>query len=79
MAVNTKCRRCSECEGARHHALPNGDFGNDDAPEELRDFDFCCKHCETLGKECPECYSEGTDLLGNPCGTCDGEGVIWQE
>ena len=77
---SNKCRRCSECDGAPHHALPNTSYGDDDAPEELRDVEVVCKHCDAVGSFCHACDGDGFTFDGDdePCPACDGLGVHWQ-
>lgn len=62
------CRRCSDCQGAEHHWMPNPDFGNgeelgpewDDSEKPDRpDYAFVCKHCPAVGGECQACHGEG--------------------
>ncbi len=53
------CRRCSDCRDSRHHWLP--------VCQPQHDYD--CKHCDAIGRECPECCGEG-------CDNCKGEGVL---
>lgn len=75
--TTTNCRRCSECRGASHHWILNGDFGNEDEPEEIQEADYVCKHCDQLGRECPACYGDGTEGASDDiCDNCNGEGVI---
>lgn len=69
-----KCRRCSDCEGASHHWLPNGNFGNDPSnPHDEEDYNVqathLCKHCPVFGMECEACQGEG-------CDSCEHEGVV---
>lgn len=81
MATETKCRRCSECQGCSHHWLPNSDFCNADAPEELSQYEYVCKHCDAVGDACGCCGGSGEEYFNDDdtdiiCGACDGEGVI---
>lgn len=76
----TTCRRCSECKDRTHHWMPNPEFADDEAPDEVRDADCVCKHCEQLGSECAICRGFGTvwsiDFSKEePCTICNGEGV----
>lgn len=57
--AQTGCRRCSDCPESSHHWLPVCQ------PQH----DYGCKHCDAIGKECPECFGEG-------CRNCGGEGVL---
>ena len=81
MSDSAKCRRCSECANSSHHWLPNVSYGDEDAPEELQDIEFICKHCEAKGVECIACGGDGlavdlTDTDNAECLECSGEGVI---
>ena len=80
MMSNTtqQCRRCSDCVGMEHHWLPNPEFGDCDAPEEMQDVGYVCKHCPALGIECATCYGSGwivADGWREDCDACNGEGV----
>lgn len=55
----TECQRCDGCRDNSHHWLPACE----------QDYDYDCKHCDALGKQCPECFGDG-------CDECDHEGVI---
>lgn len=70
------CRRCSECEGMSHHWLPNPDYCNDEAPEELQYAGWICKHCNAVGDDCGSCYGIGITEDEEDCHDCEGEGVI---
>lgn len=40
---------------------------------------YVCKHCSTLGKECPHCFGSGLEPGAQEeteCCLCDGEGVV---
>lgn len=76
-----KCRRCVECADMSHHWLPNSDYCDDFEPTERSEFEYVCKHCGMLGRECHGCYGSGSEDNEHPettdcCPECDGEGVI---
>ena len=69
----TTCRRCSVCEGAAHHWMPDCDLA--DPPT----YDHVCTHCNAVGITCDLCDGEGVyegddDVV---CPGCDGEGVLY--
>lgn len=74
-----KCKRCDGCRDMPHHRMDNPDFGNDDDPDELNEFDCVCKHCDAVGNLCQQCDGYGQELDTNFCNSCDGYGVIWKD
>jgi hypothetical protein len=76
------CRRCSECEGRLHHWIEDP---LDPADEDFEPGDYCCKHCEVRGEECPNCV-DGIALCDcefasqvcecPQCEWCKGEAVV---
>jgi hypothetical protein len=71
--LDAVCRRCTTCEGMRHHWIEDPDEDDPDAP------DYACKHCDARGVECEVCDGDGTDEDGELCAVCNTEGVIRAE
>lgn len=65
-----ECRRCAECETSDHHWIEGGYSGPVDNPWPY----YACKHCNTVGQDCPRCHSnEGTI---EACLECEGDGIV---
>lgn len=65
------CPRCSECQGQRHHWVPNDD-------ESAGAPDWACKHCETgYGWSCIGCDAVNAEP-DVECAACDADDAEYE-